>query len=257
MLGEGGAPIDKTFAILEAVVGLRRPVTLTDIATATRMATPTVHRIVNQLIERQMLRRYLTTRRILPGPRLTRLGLETIQAQIYSDRPHSILKALALEVGEFALISTIVDDEQICIDSASVHRPTGLHFEQGVRAPLHCTSIGKLYLAELSDKHFDNWLRHSTLKAYSNSTITDAQGLRRQCLQIRKLGYASCNEEYNPGVVGCGVKLDLPGDSGFIGLCISAPVGRLNFNSMLGHVPKLKTAARKISLEFQRSHRMN
>jgi IclR family transcriptional regulator, acetate operon repressor len=246
------APIDKTLAILETVAALCRPASITDISVATSIPAPTVHRIAAQLVERRLLRRVVSSRRFLPGPRLLQLGLECIQSQIYADKPHVLLKSLAVEVGEFALISMVLDDEQVCIDSAGVHRPSGLHFEQGYRAPLHCTSIGKLYLSQLSDIHLDAWLKGSCLRPYSGKTISKTDELRQHCIEVRRLGYASCNEEYYPGVVGCSVRIPLSDKAGFLGLCISAPSARVGHDQIVRYVPRLHKVAQQISREVER-----
>lgn len=246
------APIDKALAILDAVAGACRPVTLTEIAASTGLALPTVHRVAHQLLERRLLRRYMASRRLLPGPRLARLGMEAVQAQMYADKPHTILKALAIEMGEFAMISIVVDGELICIDTASVHRPSPQFFEQGYRAPLHCTSVGKLYLSHLPDDDFESWLRHAHLRAYSPATITDHAELRRQCREARRARFASCNEEYSRGVVGCSVQIEVPGAVGFVGLGLSAPAARVGHDQILRAVPKLFATALKISLALQR-----
>jgi len=39
----------------------------------------------------------------------------------------------------------------------------GLMFEQGRRAPLYCTSIGKIFLAEMADEEFSQWLTQMPL----------------------------------------------------------------------------------------------
>lgn len=246
------APIDKTLAIMEAVASARRPLTVTEIADLTGLATPTVHRLVIQLMDRNVLKRHLSSKRVMPGARLTRLGMDSVQTSLNADQPHALLKSLAISLGEFAQISMVVDGELVCVDAAAVRRPGGLHLEQGNRGPLHCTSIGKLHLAHMPDDALSAWLRASTLHKYTARTLTGEARLRSHFNQVREQGWASCNEEWNVGVIGCGVRIPLR-SSAFIGLCVSAPTARVSYDAMIGNIPVLRKFAGDIAAAFEAS----
>ncbi|ARP79961.1 hypothetical protein CAL12_03390 [Bordetella genomosp. 8] len=246
------APIDKSLAIMEAVAGSRRPLTVTEIAELTGLSMPTTHRLVVQLTERNVLARHLASKRVMAGARLTRLGIDAVQASLNADQPHALLKSLAMSLGEFAQISMVVDGELVCVDAAAVRRPGGLHLEQGNRGPLHCTSIGKLHLAHMPDDALSAWLRSSTRRKFTSKTLTGETRLRAHFNEIRAQGWASCNEEWNAGVVGCGVRIPLRG-SAFIGLCVSAPTARMTYEEMIANVPILRKFAGDIALAFDAS----
>ena len=84
--------------------------------------------------------------------------------------------------------------------------------------------------------------------------MTDPGELRKHLKEIRARGWGSCNEEMHPGVVGCGVRLPLRDSSGFIGLCISAPAVRMNFEAITGHIPALRKVAVDIADIFDRTN---
>lgn len=245
------APIDKTLAIMEAVAAAHRPLSLTEIADATGLATPTVHRVVVQLIDRNVLKRHLSSKRVMPGARLTQLGLNSLQSSLNADHVHTLLKALAISLGEFAQISMALDGELLCVDAAAVRRTEGVHLEQGNKGPLHCTSIGKLHLAHMSDEALSAWLRNSTLRKYTDRTLTTEARLRADFNKVREQGWASCNEEWYAGVVGCGVRIPLR-NSAFIGLCVSAPADRVSYNEMIRNVPMLRRFAGDIAAMLER-----
>lgn len=246
------APIDKSLLIMELVAAARRPLSVTEIAELAGLAMPTAHRLVVQLIDRNMLARHLSSKRVMPGGRLTRLGIEAVQTALNSDRPHAVLKSLVISLGEFAQISMVVDGELVCVDSAAVQRPGGLHLEQGNKGPLHCTSIGKLHLAHLPEEALAAWLRSSTRRKFTPKTLVSESRLRAHFNEIRAQGWASCNEEWNAGVVGVGVRLPLRSNA-FIGLCVSAPTARMSYEQMVGNVPMLRRFAADIAMEFEAS----
>ncbi|CAM3788707.1 IclR family transcriptional regulator [Bordetella sputigena] len=246
------APIDKTLMIMEAVAASRRPLSVTEIAELTGLAMPTTHRLVVQLIDRNVLARHLSSKRVMPGARLTRLGIDAVQTSLNADQPHALLKALTISLGEFAQISMVVDGELVCVDAAAVRRPGGLHLEQGNRGPLHCTSIGKLHLAHMPEDALAQWFRSSTRRKFTNRTLTSETRLRAHFNEIRAQGWASCNEEWNAGVVGVGVRLPLRSNA-FIGLCVSAPTARMDYETMVDKVPVLREYAAEIALAFEAS----
>ncbi|HTJ99972.1 MAG TPA: IclR family transcriptional regulator [Bordetella sp.] len=246
------APIDKTLAIMEAVAAARSPLSVTEIADLTGLSMPTAHRLVVQLIDRNVLARHLSSKRVMPGARLTRLGIDAVQTSLSADQPHALLKSLAISLGEFAQISMVVDGELVCVDAAAVRRPGGLHLEQGNKGPLHCTSIGKLHLAHMPDDALSAWLRSSTRRKFTSKTLTSETRLRAHFNEIRAQGWASCNEEWNAGVVGVGVRIPVRSNA-FIGLCISAPTARMNYEEMVGNVPMLHKFAADIALAFEAS----
>jgi IclR family acetate operon transcriptional repressor len=246
----GDAPIDKTLLIMEAVASARRPLSITEIADLTDLTTPTVHRLVVQLIDRNVLKRHLTSKRVMPGARLTRLGMNSVQTSLNADHPHTLLKSLAISLGEFAQISMVVDGELMCVDAAAVRRPGGLHLEQGNKGPLHCTSIGKLHLAYMPDDALSTWLKASPREKYTRNTLITEAKLRTHLKQVREQGWASCNEEWNVGVIGCGVRIPLR-SAALIGLCVSAPTARMTHDEMLGNLPTLRKFAAEIATVFE------
>jgi IclR family acetate operon transcriptional repressor len=243
-------PFDKMLAVMEVVSTARRPLTVTEISGITDLAVPTVHRLVTQLVDRGLLKRHLTSKKVMPGSRLMKLGVSAVQTSLYADKPHALLKSLVTQIGEFAQISMVVDGELICVDAASANRESGLHLQQGNKAPLHCTSIGKLYLASIPDSDLRAWLRSTSLQPMTDRTITSAAELQSHCQEIRLRGWSSCNEELHLGVVGCDVQLPLRNSSGFIGLCISAPEVRMSYSSIIEYVPTLRKFALDIANVF-------
>jgi IclR family acetate operon transcriptional repressor len=153
-------------------------------------------------------------------------------------------------MGEFAQISMVVDGELTCVDAAAVRRPGGLHLEQGNKGPLHCTSIGKLHLAYMPDEALSTWLHASSRKKYTPNTLISEIKLRTHLSQVREQGWASCNEEWNLGVIGCGVRIPLR-TSALLGLCVSAPTARMTYEEMLDNLPMLRKVAGEIATVFE------
>ena len=113
----------------------------------------------------------------------------------------------------------------------------------GGRAPLHLTSVGKLFLAADDAQRTRAYAARTGLKGHTKNSITELDTLERELSKVRQYGQASDNEELELGVrcMAAGIYDDQ--DRLVAGLSISAPSDRLEDNWL----PKLKETARQIS----------
>jgi DNA-binding IclR family transcriptional regulator len=242
-------PMDRAFAVLGTVVAQAAPVSVTDIAAALGLPVSTAHRLVAQLERRGLLKRALGSKKVLIGEALVRLGLSAAEAAFRSDRPHQILLALSASLGEHVQVGIRSDNAVLYVDTARVPLSgPGLMFEQGRRAPLHCTSIGKIFLAEMADEEFAQWLAQIPLPAATSHTITKRPQLRAAVLQVRKTGWAVSDEEFAAGVVGCAVPIRRRDGQLVAGLGLSVPSARLSLADLAPYRPQMEAAARSIAV---------
>lgn len=246
---EGGKdqPFDRTLAVLVAVTTQTRPLSVTEVASLCDLPVPTAHRLVAQLEKRGLLKRVLGTKKFVVGPALIQLGSAAIHAALRGDIPHQVLAALANRIGEHCQIAVRSENALTYIDTVRALRSAGLHFEQGGHAPLHCTSIGKLFLAELDNDVLSTWLKYAPLEAYTQHTIVNAAEFRAEIRTIRQSGWAMNNEELAAGVVGCAVPVrDFDGKL-LAGLGISVPSARLTIDQLHQFRPAMEMAAASIA----------
>ncbi len=113
----------------------------------------------------------------------------------------------------------------------------------GGRAPLHLTSVGKLFLAADDPQRIRAYATRTGLQGHTKNSITELAALERELSKVRQYGQAGDNEELELGVR-C-MAAGIYDDQGKLvaGLSISAPSGRLEDDWL----PKLKDTARQIS----------
>jgi DNA-binding IclR family transcriptional regulator len=238
--------MDRAFAILAALAGAARPTSMSELAALCGVPVPTVHRLAGQLEERGLVKRALGSKKLLVGPALVQLGVAATEAAIRSDLVHAILVALAAKLGEPCQIGVREGNEVVYVDTVRAARSSGLHFEQGRHAPIHSSSIGKIFLAEMPEEQFDLWLQSADLFRLTPDTIVSARKMKAVVKDVRKNGWAASNEEFAPGVVGCAVPIRLPNGALIAGLGISVPSARASFDEVKAQVPLLQRAAREI-----------
>jgi len=245
--GSNNQPYDKVLAVLDAVASWAQPMTMSEIAQQTGLPLPTVHRLTSQLEHRGFLKRQIAGKRYLVGHALISLGAKALSAGLSTDIIRSELTGLARKIGEHCQLGVNKLDEITYIETARAEVSSGLFFAQGRRSPLHCSSIGKLFLAELSEQEFDRWLDCSPRKKLTKSTLTSARSLKKEIRTTRQRGWSSSDEELVEGVVGCAVPIRDRTGRLLAGLGVSAPKARIAFDELATLVPSMQVTAERIA----------
>ena len=115
------------------------------------------------------------------------------------------------------------------------------------RYALHCTSIGKLFLAYMPDERREHLISSVGLKLYTDNTITDMARLRKELEIIVRDGVAFDDEEYTVGVRSAAAPIK--GDTGIVlaALCYIGPSVRISSVRMKQLAPMVKSYALEIS----------
>lgn len=240
-------PTVKAVAILETLAEAKRPLTVSEIGVLLGLPKPTAHRIVRMLENEGLLQREPGSRRLVPGARLVRLGLELVAAGIQRAPRHAILAALSQQVGETCNFGVMAGSHVLYLDRVEAAWPFGLRFEPGSRVPLHCTSMGKLFLSLLTPRKRALLLESIELHRYTGNTITDAARLEDEITKIKRAGMSIDNQEFLAGVV-C-IAVPVAGASGktVAAIAVSAPAARMSIEKAVQHVPLMKAAAARLS----------
>jgi len=243
------SPLDKVFGVLELLSCSRGPMSLTDIADGMGMPKTTIHRITAQLERMGFLQREPASRNLAIGVSLVQLGLGIVGASFRTGERHEILKRLAQTLGESVVIGTRVGYEIVYLDDVAQEAPLTLRFGAGLRAPLHCTSMGKLYLAKMSEQEWAAFAK-LPLQGFTEHTITDASKLQRQIQRMRKDDFATTNEELIRGVVGAAVPIVDAHGKMIAAVSASAPAVRIAVGALQGWKPVLRSAAAELARTF-------
>ena len=242
----------RSFAILEHVAGSPSPVDVFDIISSLKLPKATAYRLVDWFVTQGYLAREPGRRRLIIGPKLANLAFGALSSSMRNDTPHVVLRRLVHTLNETCNIGTLLNGEVVYLDRVEAdHWPLRLHYATGSRVPLHCSAIGKLYLALSSSARRRRLLQSLELRRFTAATITDAARLEAELRQIRKERVSFDREEYLVGVV-C-MAVPVIGGSGDLlaALAIQAPEARMNVQTARRHLPALRQAADELAGIFQ------
>ncbi|MGB6348771.1 MAG: IclR family transcriptional regulator [Pseudolabrys sp.] len=241
----------RSFAILEHVASSRTPVDVLDIIASVKLPKATAYRLVDWFVTQGYLSREPGRRRLIVGPKLTNLAFGALSSSMRHDTPHIVLQRLVHTLNETCNIGTLLNGEVIYLDRVEAeHWPLRLHYTIGSRVPLHCSAIGKLFLALAPSPRRKRLLQSLELRRFTNSTIIDGTRLDAELRQIRKEQVSFDRQEYLVGVVCMAVPVIGKNGEMIAALAIQAPEARMNEQTARRHLPALRNAAGELAEIF-------
>ena len=235
--------IERMFALMDVLASREEPVSLKEISEKTGLHPSTTHRILNDLaIGRYVDRPEAGSYRL--GMRLLELGNLVKGRLNVRDAALAPMRELHKLIQQPVNLSMRQGDEIVYIERAFSER-SGMQVVRAIggRAPLHLTSVGKLFLAADDPQRVRAYATRTGLAGHTKNSITQLPVLERELSKVRQYGNARDNEELELGVrcMAAGIYDD---QSRLVaGLSISAPADRLDE----GWLSKLQTAASDIS----------
>jgi IclR family transcriptional regulator, carbohydrate utilization repressor len=219
--------LERAFALLEMLASQPEPVSLKEISERTGLHPSTAHRILNDLaigrfVDRPQSGTYRLGMRLLELGNLVKARLDVRDAAIAPMRElHKLTRqpvSLAMRQG----------DEIVYIERAYSER-SGMQVVRAIggRAPLHLTSVGKLFLAHDDPARVRSYAMRTGLTGHTRNSITDLGRLERELAQVRGSGSARDDEELELGVRCMAAGIFDDQSKLVAGLSVSAPADRL------------------------------
>jgi IclR family transcriptional regulator, carbohydrate utilization repressor len=235
--------IERIFTLLEILANREEAMSLKEISENSGLHPSTAHRILNDLATGRFVDRPVAGHYRL-GMRLLELG-NLVKARLnVRDAALTPMRELHKLTQQPVNLSMRQGDEIVYIERAYSER-SGMQVVRAIggRAPLHLTSVGKLFLAFDDPQRLRTYATRTGLSGQTRNSITQLPLLERELSKARQYGIARDNEELELGVrcMAAGIYDD---QSKLVaGLSISAPADRLEEHWL----PKLQATANEIS----------
>jgi IclR family transcriptional regulator, acetate operon repressor len=216
----------KGLQALDLVRASVQPVRTIDIAERLEIDKGAASRTLQTLVQagyanRTQDRRYVPGEKLRPEQPPQLVGVVRLR-----ERAHALLRELADFAGECAHLAILAGDRVLYLDK--IESPQSLRVDQpiGTLAPLHCTALGKVFLA------FAGAPIPPRPEHYTPRTITDPQLLAAHVRSIAQQGYSVDDEEFALGVR-C-VAAPLRDESGRVvgAIGVSGPTARVSLERL-------------------------
>ena len=235
--------IERLFSLMDVLALREDAISLKEISEKTGLHPSTAHRILNDLtigrfVDRPEPGSYRLGMRLLELGNLVKARLNVRDAALIP------MRELHKQIQQPVNLSMRQGDEIVYIERAFSER-SGMQVVRAIggRAPLHLTSVGKLFLSVDEPMKVRSYARRTGLSGHTRNSITQLAVLERELSKVRQYGIARDNEELELGVR-C-IAAGIYDDQGKLlaGLSISAPADRMDE----AWLPKLQATAEFIS----------
>ncbi len=220
--------IERMMSLLDALANAAEPTSLKQLASTTQLHPSTAHRILAAMTQARFVERQdAGTYRL--GIRLLELGAIVKSRINLREVALPFMQELHEKLGEAINLGARHDDEIVYLERTSSGRAlVRVVYLVGGRAPLHLTSLGKLFLANDGPQKIRDYAKRTGLPGKTPHSLTTLAALEKELEKVRRHGIAYDDEEAELGLK-C-VAAPIHDDEGHVvaALSVSAPADRHN-----------------------------
>jgi IclR family transcriptional regulator, acetate operon repressor len=244
------SPAAKILAVLSAIAR-HGTVSVSELGGALGLPVATAHRICAELQRLGYVQRLPGSRQWTVGRPLVDVAANVLAAAAGHAVTDAILQRLTGKIGEMCSLAVQVGDDVVYVASTEAPHAVTLSFRAGRRAPLFCTSSGRLFLARLTDEALASYFARARLTRHTRYTTVSPRKLMAEILRVRRQAYAITRQEYVLHVVGAAVPIERDDGMLYGALSVAAPDVRMNLTALQKAVPLLRAAARELAQEWR------
>lgn len=190
----------KALDVLELLAGEESGMRLTDVAASLGFPTSTARRLLASLLDRGYVEQDAQTSRYYLGSKILTLQAQGIRHRQVIRLAYPFLKQLQRDLDETINLGILGDRSVTYVETLAPESSFAFYAPPGTRMPLHCTAMGKLFLAHLSEPELAAAMTEIDWKRRTPQTMSTPEELLAKLPEIRSRGYAIDGEEYAAGV---------------------------------------------------------
>lgn len=242
--------VDRIIDVLEVFLNSEKGAGIVELANRSGNNVSTTYRIVSTLAKRGYLIQPKKRGKYYLSPKLLRFNSVIKMSNKVREVARPFLLQLNGLTKESVNLAILDGNEALYIDHIEASYNLRLFTQVGRRVPLHCTGIGKVFLANMTDDELKRHINSQSLLLYTPNTIAEREQLEKELELIRCDGVAIDNEEFERGVK-C-VAAPINSITGYTVACvsISGPSARIDGAIELSLRSAVKDCALKISQEL-------
>lgn len=193
--------VDRAIDVLEVLGKAGEELPLKEIARQTGLNVSTCHHLLATLVNRGYVGRSRLGRLYFIGGKVSELSRSRLSQFSVVELAMPELRRLNRATGETVHLSVLQGHQLVSLARLESSHPVGVgSASTSVSTAAHATAGGKAILAWLPEAEIDRVLEDTGLRKYTDNTITDPQAFATELRNIRRNGFASDYEEFQPGV---------------------------------------------------------
>ncbi|MBB5193555.1 DNA-binding IclR family transcriptional regulator [Silvimonas terrae] len=247
----GSQSLSRAFQLIEVLSGFPNGCPLARLSELVELNKSTTHRILQALSAMG----YVTHAGAAGSYRLTAklvaVGQKALSSLNIIQVAAPFLETLNLETGETVNLSHWEADHTVLIYKLEPTRSVmRTHAYIGQQSALHCTAMGKLYLAHAAEGYVERYWANARIERLTEHTIVALDALHAELAQIRATGIAFDREENELGVSCIAAPVFDVKQRVEYAISTSLPTSRLAAQGQEALIGPIRLAARQISAEL-------
>jgi IclR family transcriptional regulator, KDG regulon repressor len=203
--------VHNAIRILQTFTTTKTELGISELSVRLGLAKSTVFRLMKTLNESNLVEKNTETQKYQLGIAAFNLGFTVYHSMELRRISYPILKKLAKSIRRVVRLGVYDNGGVVYINKQIPDDHSGTISQIGDRVPSYCTAVGKMLLANQSDKEIERVIS-GPLTKYTKKTIVSPYEIKQQILEIKKRGYALTIEELRNGV--CSVAVPVNNDFG-------------------------------------------
>ena len=242
-----GGTVGKALEVLDQVAAHGGPVRFAELLRDSPFPKATLYRLLQTLIQQDMLQVDSETGAYRVGVRLVRLAHSAWRTASLAPLAQRHLDDLAAQVCETVHLAQLDNAQVLYIDKRNADVPVQMYAEAGKIGPAYCTGVGKAMLAFLPADRVGPVLQQQSFHRFTATTLTSVAALQVELAEIRACGHAFDREEHEPGIICVAMPILTQDGQVLGGLSVTATTLRRGLADLETLVPHLRSTVRKIA----------
>ncbi|MEC2078164.1 IclR family transcriptional regulator [Metabacillus fastidiosus] len=192
--------VDRALKIITMVSTRKEGMGVTELAAFLDLNKSTIFRLLATLAEHGFIEQDPETKKYRLGYKYLELSSMLLESIDLRTQAKPFLKELESHTNEVIHLVVYDQGEVVYIEKLEGNETLRTHSQVGRRAPIHCTSVGKVILAYLPDEEILNIIEKHGLPKHTEQTISDKEAFLEELNRIKEQGYGTEFEENEPGI---------------------------------------------------------
>ncbi len=235
------------------LISQEKSLTIPEIAKKLNLPKSSAYEIVITLLNSGILEKQHETNVYHLGSKLVEYGFRAQKNLEVRRIATPFLRELNEKLDETVHLTILDEDEVLYVECFESSKSLRTYSVIGVRAPLYCTAVGKAILAMKGKDEIEMIILKSSLKPYTENTITGRDNLFDELKKTAERGYSIDDVEHEEGVRCVGVPIfDFNGNVN-ASISISGPTQRIT----LERIPEIGEIAMEVAIKISRKMGFN
>ncbi len=192
--------VDRALSIIQFISKEKEGLGVTELSSLLDINKSSVFKLLSTLVKHGFIEQDVETKKYRLGYKYLELSSILLESIDLRSEAKSFLKELEQLTNEVVHLVVYDQGEIVYIEKLEGNETLRTHSKIGRRAPIHCTSVGKVILAHLPEREMLALLDKYGLPQHTEHTIIDRDLFLEELKKVKDRGFAVEMEENEVGI---------------------------------------------------------